>query len=540
MAWAQRNRAREVLQVTYFLHAPQAAVSAWASDRGLPGWIEGLPGGWTLLRTAAVDGQLVGSAWSAEAVLLDSEAVASRAFLADGETTRGVREGRPFGLDDAEMLPWEADDPRPSRGLAAVRGDVSADLSLLAAALGDPVVAAIRAGWTLILDDTPQAALAVLDSGEYGPTLGLVVRGDVLRLSLLDDGDVRAEWEFGAPGALVASDRLPTGEIGALALELISPTDAGVTPFLELGWPLVHADDLARALANKGPAASVLPPLLRALGLPDAVRAHLIGERDLATERDTITVTSEGSWAASTRRAMRSDWLTAAARSPRRRMWRAIGGGVYLVGVAALAAVLFPKLSVEWMDSLWFILGFFTLGIGASVAASAIRKWWVLREPNRLGADGRPRTSTPGWGARLRRWINGRGPSSVIAALMALGFAAGGLMQWQSDAVLRDGGIEVTARVVVVGEASTSVEWPMLNGQTGTTDITYRSPDLRPGDTVAVVYDPLDPDHAKAVDDLNDVSIYILFGGVAVFCLLTSVLTWFRVVDWQRIDNWLR
>lgn len=113
-------------------------------------------------------------------------------------------------------------------------------------------------------------------------------------------------------------------------------------------------------------------------------------------------------------------------------------------------------------------------------------------------------------------------------------------MQWQSDAVLRDGGIEVTARVVVVGEASTSVEWPMLNGQTGTTDITYRSPDLRPGDTVAVVYDPLDPDHAKAVDDLNDVSIYILFGGVAVFCLLTSVLTWFRVVDWQRIDNWLR
>lgn len=540
MAWAQRNRTRDVLQVTYFLHAPQATVSAWASDRGLPGWIEGLPGGWTLLRAAEVDGQLVGTSWSTEAVLLDSAAVASRAFLANGETTRGVREGSPFDLDDAEVLPWEADDPRPSRGLAVVRGDVTADLGLLAAALGHPVAAVTRAGWTLILDDTPQAALAVLDSGEYGPTLGFFVRGDMLRLWLLDDGDVTAEWEFGAPGALVASDRLPTGEIGALALDLISPTDAGVTPFLELGWPLVHADDLGRALATRGSAASVLPPLLQALGLPDAVRAHLIGERDLATERDTIKVTSEGSGAALTRRATRSEWLTAAARSPRRRMWGAIGGGAYLVGVAALAAVLFPDLSAEWVDSLWFFLGFVVTGIGATVAASAIRKWWVLRDPNKLDAEGTPRTSTPGWGSRFKRWIDGRGPSSVIAVLMALGFAAGGLMQWQSDAALRDGGIEVSARVVVVGDASTSVEWPMPDGQTRTTDIKYRTPDLRPGDTVAVVYDPLDPDHAKAVDDLNDVAIYILFGSGAVFCLLAAVLTWFRVVDWQRIGNWLR
>jgi len=540
MAWAQRNRTRDVLQVTYFLHAPQATVSAWASDRGIPGWIEGLPGGWALLRAAEVDGQLVGSSWSTEAVLLDSAAVASRAFLADGETTRGVREGSPFDLDDAEVLPWEADDPRPSRGLAVVRGDVTADLGLLAAVLGDPVAAVIRAGWTLILDDTPQAALAVLDSGEYGPTLGFFVRGNMLRLWLLDDGDVTAEWEFGAPGALVASDRLPTGEIGALALDLISPTDAGVTPFLELGWPLVHADDLGRALATRGSAASVLPPLLQALGLPDAVRAHLIGERDLATERDTIRVTSEGSGAALTRRATRSEWLTAAARSPRRRTWGAIGGGAYLVGVAALAAVLFPDLSAEWVDSFWFFLGFVAVGIGATVAASAIRKWWVLRDPNKLDADGTPRTSTPGWGSRFKRWIDGRGPSSVIAVLMALGFAAGGLMQWQSDAALRDGGIEVSARVVVVGDASTSVEWPMPDGPTRTTDIKYRTPDLRPGDTVAVVYDPLDPDHAKAVDDLNDVAIYILFGSGAVFCLLAAVLTWFRVVDWQRIGNWLR
>jgi hypothetical protein len=151
-----------------------------------------------------------------------------------------------------------------------------------------------------------------------------------------------------------------------------------------------------------------------------------------------------------------------------------------------------------------------------------------------------PLVAGPKTASRFRRWIDGRGPSSALALLLAIGLSVGGLLQWQSDAALRHGGVEVSARVVEVGDSLTRVEWRMSDGQTVTSDIRYRTPNLRAGDTVAVVYDPLDPEHVKAVRDLEDVSIYVLFGGMAGFCLLAAALTWLRVVDWKRIGAWLR
>lgn len=511
-------------------------------DRGVPVWLEELPGGWTRLRAASVDGQIVGASVSTEHALVDSAGRAAYAYLRDGAGTRGVRGGELFDLDDSAALPWEADDPRRSRGLAVMHGDRSCELGLLAAERAEPASAVVRAGWTLVPHKSPPAAVAVLDSGEAGPALGLLVRGDELHLWLLDDGVVTAEWEFGTAGALVASDRLPSGEPGATALDLIRPPSGEVTSFVDLGWPLFQTDDLGRALATSGPAARVVPPLVRALGLPDAVRAHLLGETDLATASDAIKVDPEPSLgAALARRATREEWKVAAARPPVQRMWGAFAGGAYIAGVAVLGAALLPGyMGSNGMESIWFFVAFVVLALGVSVAASAIRRWWVLRDPSRLGDDGLPAVAGPKTASRFRRWIDGRVPSTALALLLAIGFGVGGLLQWQSDAALLDGGVEVAARVVEVGDSRTRVEWRMPDGHTVTSDIKYRTPNLRAGDTVAVVYNPLDPEHVKAVADLKDVSIYILFGGVAAFCLLAAALTWFRVVDWKSVGAWLR
>ncbi len=423
-----------------------------------------------------------------------------------------------------------------------MHGDRSGELGLLAAAQAEPASAVVRAGWTLVPHESPPAALAVLDSGEAGPTLGLRVRGEELRLWLLDDGVVTAEWEFGTTGSLIAPDRLPSGEPGARALGLIRPHSGDVTSFVKLGWPLGQTDGLGRVLSSPGSAATVVPLLVRALGLPDAVRAHLLGETDLATASDANKVDPEPSFgAALARRATWDDWQVAAARSPRRRLWGAIAGGAYIAGVAVLGAVVLPGfLNSRRTESIWFFAAFMLLAIGVSVAASGIRKWWVLRDPRRLGANRLPAVAGSRALSRFRRWIDGRGPSTALALLLAIGFGVGGLLQWQSDSTLRNGGAEAFARVVEVGESRTRLEWRMPDGQTVTSDITYRTPSLRAGDMLPVVYDPLDPEHVRALADLNDLSICILLGGVAALCLAAAVLTWFGLVDWRRVGDWLR
>lgn len=279
---------------------------------------------------------------------------------------------------------------------------------------------------------------------------------------------------------------------------------------------------------------------IRGPGFHDAARPRLLGEQDLAQAPNAIRVEPDASLRVALARQVNwRDRMKAAARSPHRRGWGAVAAGAYLVAVAVLAVVLLPSLSSEDWDSLWFVTTFIVLGIGVSVAASTIRRWWVLRDPGKLGAEGLPRAKWE-WLSRLGRWVDGRGPSTLLALLAAVVFGVGGLLQWRSDAPLRDGGTEVVALVVDVSEAGARLEWRTPEGPTVTSRITHPGQPLRAGDTITVVYDPNNPDHVKTAADLDDATIYILFIGLAALCLLAAASIWFRVVDWTRIGDWLR
>ncbi len=528
MRWGRREPLVET--VLLVVRVPPEDVAAWAEDTGAPCWIQQLPGGWTLARTATVNGALVGSRQSADDALRVWTGRTPDAYLA-GDVVRAVRGAHIEVLDGLDE-PWVADDPRPVHGLVAVRGDRADDLGLLAHLQAKPAAAVYRDGWTLVPHDNPlwASAPAVVDGA---PGLALMTVGDEAHLWLIDDGEPIAGWQWCVTGRLAATDRLPPGELGDHVRDLVFPTRLGVEPFDDFGFRVTPA--LVRALATDGRAETIVPQLVRALELPDAARAHLLGERDLAAEPDVRTSEPAGTLAGAVAGSVwASEKQRASAQSPRRRLWGAIGWAASLLPCALLAFLIVDDLHTGNDVSIWTWLRVPLVLLVAVVAVIGIRRWWVLRgtgqrDPSDLSAGIGDRDT-----AEPVRWFDRRGPSTAIALALGLVGLAGCVAVWMFDAPLRDHGVRTTAQVIAVDEDTITVTFRDQHGNAATVEITpWGEP--QPGDSIAIVYDPADPSHAMTTEELDDPIGYVIVGTLSAAFLIVALLTWTRAIDWHRV-----
>ncbi|MFZ1412713.1 MAG: DUF3592 domain-containing protein [Micropruina sp.] len=523
--------------ILYFLKTTPSAAQVWAEQRGVPCWIQELPGGWVLLRSAAVDGLLVGSLVPPEAALVEFSTMAAETYLMHPWVVLEAKDGEVCEFDgDQERLPWDCDDDRQVRGLLALSGDRSAELQLRATAADMSFTAVVRDGWTLIPHDDPSMAAEVF--GSENPSLALLRVADELHLWLVDDGDPIAAWEWSVQGSLVAIDRLPAGDVGDEIRDILYAARDGIDPFMWVGMHPTPA--LAQVLASQGGSRDVVPELVRALGLPDAARAHLLAEEDLFTAEDANTVEPSGSVAGAVAGAVIELGRTiAATRTPRRRLWGAIGAAVWVPLAVSLLVLLVRDLvdgrEVSWLTWLRSTIALLSLPF----AAAAIPHWWRLRGTGQRDASTVPAGFRPGISnTRLGRWLNQRGPSTAACLVLALGFAGIGFAIWGEEAVLRDHGIEVTARVISVDDDITLIEFTDSSGAVIRTHLDSFTPS-QPGQTVTVVFDPDDPESVLLAAELRDPLGYIILGGAVVTLLVLAGLTWARAIDWQRVATWL-
>ncbi|MFT4295706.1 MAG: hypothetical protein QM582_09875 [Micropruina sp.] len=517
-----------------FLRVAADDVAAWARERGVPCWVQQLPGGWVLARTATVDGTLAGSGQSPDDALRDWAVRTPDAYLVQ-EAVRRVRANEIETVeDDIGPAPWEAADPRPCRGLVAVPGDQPGDQGLLAHLQAAPAVEVFRDGWLLVPHDDPLwASTAAVVDDDAG--LALMTQGDEVRLWLIQDGEPVADWEWSVTGTLVAIDRLPAGELGDEVRDTIFPARLGVEPLDDFGFPTTPR--LVQALATDAPAAVAVPELIAALGLPDAARAHLLGEIDLADALDArVSQPARNVAAAVASSVWASERQRASAQSPRRRLWGAIGWAASLVLCALLAVLIVDDLRTGTEISVWTWLRLPMVLLIVPVAILGIRRWWVLRgtgQRDASGSGGPPRRYQP-----RTSWWYGRGPSATVTLLIGLAVLALPVGFWIADAPLRDRGVQTTAQVVAVNEDSFTVTFSDRGGTTRTAEIApWGEPEA--GDPIVIVYDPLNPTHATSLDEQNDPVGYIVFTALAGLCLVLALLTWLRVIDWQRVSNWM-
>ncbi len=508
-------------------------MSAWAQARGVPCWIQDLPDGWVLARTATINGALAGSGEPPERALRDWASHTPDAYLVD-DLVRTVRGGEVVEFSDAP--PWETADPRPVRGLVAARGDRTPDLGLLAYLHDEPVAAVFRDGWTLIPDDEPLPA-AVDALVERAVGLALLRVGDELRLWLVEDGEPVVDWEWSVTGRLAAVDRLPAGELGDQVRDLLFPARLGVEPLVDAGFVATPA--LAQALAADGPAHEVAPRLVAALGLPDAARSHLLGEVDLTRASDVRVTEPPTTLArAITSGIEASERQRASTQTPRRRLWGAIGWAASLALCALLLAMIVDDLRSGDEISVWTWLRLPMVVVIIPVALLGIRRWWVLRGTGQRSASELPAVAPRGGDPSRRGWFHRRGPSTAIAAALGLGCLAAMIGMWIWAAPLRDNGVRTSAEVIAVGEETMTVSFRDRQGNPATTEI-GRWGEPRVGDSIVILYEASDPSRAMAMDDFADPSFYIVFGALAGLCLVLALLTWVRVIDWQRVSNWM-
>lgn len=534
MRWGRRPRLELVI---FFLAASTESVRQWATARQTPGWVQELPGGWTLFRTVTVNGRLVATSLRPEEVLVEWSARAE-AYLIEEDVLSGVRADEAYVLpDDLEAAPWEADDDRPRHGLVAARGDRLVDLTLFATGAGEAQSGVLRDGWTLVPHDHPGLVCEALCVDDSTSAIGLLTEGDELTLWLASDGEVVASWDWSVVGSVVATDRLPLGEIGAAALEGIDPPRLGVSPFVEHGFAVASVEALGRVLATQGAADDIVPVLTSALGLPDAARAHLLGWADLADDPDAVTAQPAKSTAAAIVGAVAGqDRKEALARSPRRRLWGAIVGALFIALMLTLLVALVPAYLTgaepwSWWDGL-------RLGIGVlmmPMAAMGVWNWWKLRG---AGQHAVAPKAQPTEAPRIRRWMNRRGPATAISLAMGLVLGVIVVLAWQDVGALREHGLQTNATVLEITENDMQVEFQLPDGRAVSASVEPRRA-LRPGDVVSVIYDPADPEHVELAEDVHDNFFYILMGGASALLLVSAALTWWRVIDPQKIDDWV-
>lgn len=536
MQW-RRQREPVIDSILYFVRTTTETARTWAETRGVPCWIEELPGGWVLLRSATVDGLLAGSSNEPEEALLEWATSAADAYAMTGWSLHGVRDGQVYELDDdLEVLPWEADDDRQVRGLLALRGDHSAELPIIATARDEAVSAVIRSGWTLIAHDHASMATTAYELDD--PGLALLRVGDELHLWLVAGGDPIAGWEWSVHGGLAAVDRLPPGDIGDDVRDILYSGRIGVEPFKEVGMHPTPA--LVQVLGAQGRSVEVAPELVRALGLPDAARAHLLGEVDLAASDDVLTAEpSEHLAGAVADSLMGMGRQVAASRSPKRRMWGAIGGVVFIPVALLLLTLLVRDLTLGREVSWWAWIRLVVVLFSMPVCIAAIRHWWVLRGTGQSDASELPSEyrAAPS-NTRLGRWFNQRGPSTAVCLILALVCLGGATYMWADEASLREHGVAVTARVLSVEDDAALVEFADQKGRPVQAYLdSFGTPSA--GEDVEVIYDPSDPEHVVLADEFRSPLGYVLLGASALALLAVAALTWTRIVDWQRVSDWL-
>jgi len=531
----RRKREPVIDTILYFVRTTTDAAQSWAETRAVPCWIEELPGGWVLLRTATVDEHLAGSPVTLEEALLQLATISGDAYVMDGWSLHGVRDGHAYELDDdLDTLPWEADDDRQVRGLMALRGDHTGELPLLAIAWDEPISAVVRDGWTLIAHDDP--AMGVTSCHLDDPGLALLRIGDELHLWLVAGGDPVAGWEWSVDGRLAAAERLPPGAIGDEVRDILHSGRTGVGPFQEVGMHPTSA--LAQILGSQGRSVEIAPQLVRALELPDAARAHLLGDINLADSKDAVKVEPPENLAGAVADSLAGmGRQVAASRSPRRRMWGAIGGAAFLPVAVLLLTLLVRDLidghemsSRAWLRSVIAVLA-------VPVCIAAIRHWWVLRGTGQTDPKMLP-SEYQAVQTRLGRWFNRRGPSTAVCLILALVILGGGIYVWTDEAALRQQGVAAPARVVSMEDDAVLVEFADQQGKSVQAHLDSLGEPVA-GEAVEVIYDPSDPEHVVLADELRSPLGYVLFGVLVIALLVLAALTWTGAIDWQRVSDWL-
>ena len=525
--------------VLYFVRTTTDAARSWAETRGVPCWIEELPGGWVLLRTATVDGHLPGSPATPEEALLELATISGRAYAVDGCSLHGVRDGQAYELDDdLDTLPWVADDDRQVRGLLALRGDHTAELPILAVAREEAISAVVRDGWTLIAHDHNSIATTSYDLDDPGLTLLRI--GDELHLCLVaGGGDLVAAWEWSVHGCLAAVDRLPPGVIGDEVRDILYSGRIGVEPFQEVGMHPTPA--LAQILGSQGRAVEIAPPLVLALGLPDVARAHLLGHSDLADSQDAVRVEPTEHVAGALVDSLAGmGRQVAASRSPWRRVWGAVGGVVVTAIAVLLLALLIRDLVAGREVSWWAWVRAVVVVLSIPLCIAAIRHWWALRgagqnDPASVPAEYRVSLSR----TAPSRWLSQRGPSTTVCLLLALVWLGVGAYMWMDESPLRERGVAVVARVVSVEHGSPLVEFADQQGRTVQASLdSLGAPSV--GDTVEVLYDPLALEEVVLADEYRSGPLgYSLISALTLGLVVLAALSWTRVIDWQRVSDWL-
>lgn len=140
--------------------------------------------------------------------------------------------------------------------------------------------------------------------------------------------------------------------------------------------------------------------------------------------------------------------------------------------------------------------------------------------------------------SRPLAWINKRVPSTIICLALAVVFAAIAVYESSLDRRLQQHGVPTDAVVIdqTYGRYSdTTVRFTDGDGNPVEARLRKDEDVADIGALIPIVYDPQDPDVNSTAATVSDTS-GIVYAGAAMsaFSLVLAILTWTRVIDWER------
>lgn len=137
-------------------------------------------------------------------------------------------------------------------------------------------------------------------------------------------------------------------------------------------------------------------------------------------------------------------------------------------------------------------------------------------------------------------WMNTRLPSTVLCILAAALFGFFGYQEWSADQSLNANGVRIEAVVTQNQGHGVFVSIPLESGATVEVQLGAVYGDPQVGESVPLVYDPQDPTRNKDERALGNPLIPgVAWAASGVFVIL-ALLTWLRVIDWQKIYRFWR
>lgn len=138
---------------------------------------------------------------------------------------------------------------------------------------------------------------------------------------------------------------------------------------------------------------------------------------------------------------------------------------------------------------------------------------------------------------RKSSW-NRRGPATATLLVITVLFLA---MAWLADAtaaILRDRGVAAQATVVTHRGGSrswTEVTFSVPDGRSIKAVLDHSLETYTVGETMPVRYDPARPELVGDERSLEDRTTLVVTAALAALSGLGALLTWLRVVNWEKI-----